>query len=52
MRSDVVADGELHRQLAAVGRLDDQARELVDRDAQVFDLLDVEPEAARDARTR
>ena len=52
MRSAVVLHGELHRQLAAVGRLDHQARELVDRDAQVFDLLDVEAEATRHAGRR
>ena len=38
------------RELAAVGRLDDEARELVDRDTEIFDLLDVEAEPARDAR--
>ena len=39
-------------ELAAVGRLDHQARELVDRDAEVLDLFDVEAEPARDAGRR
>ncbi len=49
---DVVAHGELDAELATVGRFDDQAGELVDGDAEVFDLLDVEAEPARDAGRR